>query len=98
MILSALFSHQGLPWIAISVAGLLSGAFCIQRSIVSMRDIPPLFGLSGSWKVLIISLAGCAVGVGLGACYRFSLGMTLLPGPALQLFALPACGIGAGEA
>src|SRR4030042_766767 len=97
MILFGLFSHQGLPWIAISVAGLLSVAFCIQRSIVSMRDIPPLFGLSGSWKVLIISLAGCAVGVGLGAYDRFSLGMTLLPGPALHPFALAACGIAAAE-
>src|SRR4030042_4826423 len=97
MILFGLFSHRGLPLIAMSAAGLISAAFCIQRSIVSMRDIPPLFGLSGSWKVLIISLAGCAVGVGLGACYRFSLGMTLLPGPALQPFALAACGIGAAE-
>jgi membrane protease YdiL (CAAX protease family) len=97
MILFGLFSHRGLPWIAIGAAGLLSAAFCIQRSIVSMRDIPPLFGLSGSWKVLIISLAGCAVGVGLGAYYRFSFGMTLLPGPALQPFALAACGIGAAE-
>ena len=86
MILFGLFSHRGLPWIVIGAAGLLSAAFCIQRSIVSMRDIPPLFGLLGSWKVLIISLAGCAVGVGLGAYYRFSIGMTLLPGPALQPF------------
>src|SRR4030042_4254275 len=97
MILFGLFSHQDLPWIAIGAAGLLSGAFCIQRSIVSMRDLQPLFGLSGSWKVLIISLAGCAVGVGLGAYYRFTFGMTLLPGPALQPFALAACGIGAAE-
>ena len=86
MILFGLVSHQGLPWIAPGAAGLLSAAFCIQRSIVSMRDIPSFFGLSGSWRVLIISVAGCAVGVGLGAYYRFSFGMTLLPGPALQPF------------
>ena len=97
MILFGLVSHQGRPWIAPGAAGLLSAAFCIQRSIVSMRDIPPLFGLLGSWKVLIISLAGRAVGVGLGAYYRFSAGMTLLPGPSLQLFAFAACGIGAAE-
>ena len=78
-------------------AGLLAAAFCIQRSIASLRGIPPLFGLSGSWKALIISLAGFAVGVGLGAFYRSSFGMTLLPGPALQPFALAACGIGAAE-
>jgi membrane protease YdiL (CAAX protease family) len=97
MILFGLFSHRGLPWIAMGAAGLLSAAFCIQRSIVSLRDIPPLFGLSGSWNVLIISLSGCAIGVGLGAYYRFSVGMTLLPGPALQPFAFAACGIGAAE-
>lgn len=97
MILFGLFSHRGLPWIAMGAAGLLSAAFCIQRSIVFVRDIPPSFGLSGSGKVLIISLAGCAVGVGLGACYRFSTGMMSLPGPALQPFALVACGIGAVE-
>lgn len=97
MILFGLFSHRGLPWIALGAAGLLSAAFCIQRSIVSLRDIPSLFGLSWSWKVLIISLAGCVVGVGLGAYYRFSNGMTLFPGAALQPFALAACGIGAAE-
>jgi membrane protease YdiL (CAAX protease family) len=97
MMLFGLFSHRGLPWIAISAVGLLSAAFSIQRSIVSLRDILPLFGLSGSWKVLIISLAGCTVGVGLGAYYRFSVGMTLFPGAALQPFALAACGIGAAE-
>ena len=97
MILFGLFSHLGLPLIAMGAAGLLSAAFCIQRSIVSLRDIPPVFGLSGSWKVLIISLAGCVVGIGLGAYYRFSVGMTLFPGPALQPFALAACGIGAAE-
>ena len=97
MILFGLFSHRGLPWIVIGAAGLLSAAFCIQRSIVSIRTIPPLFGLSGSWKALIISLAGCVFGVALGAYYRFSAGMTLLPGPALQLFAFAACGIGAAE-
>jgi membrane protease YdiL (CAAX protease family) len=97
MILFGLFCHQGFPWIAMGAAGLLSAAFCIQRSIVSMRDIPPLFGLSGSWKALIISLGGCVVGVGLGTCYRFFNGMTLLPGPALQPFAIAACGIGAAE-
>jgi membrane protease YdiL (CAAX protease family) len=97
MILFGIFSHQGLPWIAISAAGLLSAAFCIQRSIGSLRDIPPLFGLSGSRKVLIISPAGVAFGIGLGACYRFFSGMTLLPGSAFQPFALLACGIGAAE-
>jgi len=97
MILFGLLSHRGLPWIAMGAAGLLAAAFCIQRSIASLRGIPPLFGLSGSWKALIISLAGFAVGVGLGAFYRSSFGMTLLPGPALQPFALAACGIGAAE-
>jgi membrane protease YdiL (CAAX protease family) len=97
MILFGLFSHQGFPWIAMGAAGLLSAAFCIQRSIVSLQNIPPFFGLSGSWKVLIISLGGCVVGAGLGAYYRFSFRMTLLPGPALQPFALAACGIGAVE-
>jgi membrane protease YdiL (CAAX protease family) len=97
MILFGLFSHQGLPWITVGAAGLLAAAFCIQRSILSMRDIPPLFGLSGSRKALILSLGGCAVGVGLGAYYRFSFEMPLLPGPALQPFALAACAIGAAE-
>jgi membrane protease YdiL (CAAX protease family) len=97
MILFGLFSHRGLPWIAVGAAGLVAAAFCIQHSIVSLRELPPLFGLSGSLKVLIISLAGCAVGVGLGAYYRFSLGMSLLPRPALKPFAIAACGIGAAE-
>jgi membrane protease YdiL (CAAX protease family) len=97
MILFGLLSHRGLPWIALGAAGLLSAAFSIRHSIVSPKDIPPLVGLSGSWKVLIISLAGCTVGVGLGAYYRFSSGMTFLPGPALQPFAFAACGIGAAE-
>jgi membrane protease YdiL (CAAX protease family) len=97
MVLFGLFCHRGLPWIAVGAAGLLTAAFCIQRPIASLRDIPPLFGLSGSWKALIISLAGCAVGVGLGAFDRFSSGMTLLPGPKLQPFAFAACAIGAAE-
>jgi membrane protease YdiL (CAAX protease family) len=97
MILFGLLSHRGLPWIAIGAAGLLSVAFCIQRSMASLRDMPPLFGFSGSWKALFISLAGCAIGVGLGIFYRSSSGMTLVPGPALQPFALAACAIGAAE-
>jgi membrane protease YdiL (CAAX protease family) len=98
MVLFGLFSHQGLPLILISAAGLLAAAFCIQRSTTSIRDIPPLIGLSGiTWQVLSITLAGCAAGVGLGMYYRFSFEMPLFPESALQPFALAACGIGAAE-
>jgi len=97
MILFGLLSHRGLPWIAMGAAGLLAAAFCIQRSIASLRGIPPLFGLSGSWKALIISLAGFAVGVGLGAIDRFSFGTAPLPGLAFQPFAFAACATGAAE-
>jgi hypothetical protein len=97
MILFGLFSHQGLPFIGAGAAGLLAAAFCIQRSMVSLRDIAPLFGFSGSWRALLVSLAACAVAAGLGVYYRFYFGMPLLPGPALRPFALAACAIGATE-
>jgi membrane protease YdiL (CAAX protease family) len=97
MIIFGLFSHKHLPWIAIGAAGMVSAAFFIQHSIASARDIPPLFGLAGSWKALVISLCAAAIGVGLGAYYRWSFSMTLLPGAALQPFALAACATGAAE-
>lgn len=98
LILFALFSHRGLPWIAAGAAGLAAAAFWMQRSFASLRNIPSFLGLSApSLRVLPISLIGCAAGAGLGAYYRVSFSMTAFPDAPLAPFAIVACCIGAAE-
>ena len=97
MVLFALCSHRGWPWIAAGAAGLVAAAFSIQSSCAYARDIPALFGLSAlPLKVIPIGLAGSAAGFGLGVFYRVSFGMAAVP-PSLEPFVLAACAIGAAE-
>lgn len=98
MVLFALCSHRGLPWIAVGAAGLIVAAFSMQRSCGSFRNALAHFGLSAPpLRVLPISLVGCAIGIGLGIDYRISFGMTAFPISTFEPFALAACCIGAAE-
>jgi membrane protease YdiL (CAAX protease family) len=98
MVLFALFSHRGLPWIFIGAAGVLITAFAVQSSFRSLREVPAGFGLAApALRVLPFLLAGCLLGAGLGILYRVSFDMTVLPDTGFAPFAFIACAIGAAE-
>ncbi len=98
MAIFALFSGRGWPWTAAGIAGFLAAAFFIQRSCPSLRGALSLFGLSlYPAKTLILSLPGCALGIGLGIAYRWNFRMPAFPGAGLRPFAIAACAIGAAE-
>lgn len=97
MVVFALFSHRALPWILVSIAGLLIAAAALERSLRSAPGVAGLLGLAGfSGKIGLITILGCAIGVGGGLLHRQSLGLPLAPA-GLERFAIVACLIGAME-
>jgi membrane protease YdiL (CAAX protease family) len=97
MVVFALFSHRGLPWILVGLAGLLITAATLERSVRCAPGVAASLGLDGvSMKTMLLAVLGCAIGVGGGMLHRRSLGLPLLPA-GLERFALVACLIGAME-
>jgi hypothetical protein len=94
MVVFALFSHRALPWIFLSIAGLLIAAAALERSLRSAPGVAGSLGLAGfSGKIGLITILGCAIGVGGGLLHRQSLGLPLAPA-GLERFAIVACLIG----
>lgn len=97
LILFALFSHRGWPWIIVAAAGLLAAAIVIQRSLESMREAARVLGLSAfPRKAGFLIPVSCAVGIGLGILYRSSLALPIFP-QEIQPFVAVACLIGGAE-
>jgi membrane protease YdiL (CAAX protease family) len=98
MVVFALFSHRGLPWILVGATGLLVAAASIERSLRRAPRVAALLGLGGfSGKTALFAVLGCAIGAGGGLLHRRTLGLPLLPAGGLGVFAAMACLIGATE-
>lgn len=98
MVVFALFSHRGLPWVLVGLVGLLVAAITIGESLRRGSNEAALLGLAGfSWSAVLFSLGGCALGVGAAVLHRRELGLPLLPAGGLEAFAVIACLIGVTE-
>jgi membrane protease YdiL (CAAX protease family) len=98
MVVFALFSHQGWPWILVGVAGLLVAAIAIEQSLRRTPRVGALLGLDGfSQRTALLSVVGCELGAGAGLLHRWQLDLPLLPAGGLEVFAAIACLIGATE-
>jgi membrane protease YdiL (CAAX protease family) len=106
MILFALCSHQGMPWIIAGAGGLLLTAAAIaggsQRSEVESQKFAAgpasVLGLDGfSITIAVFTLAGVGVGAGAGLLHRNALGIALQPAEGVEAFVIMACLIGATE-
>jgi membrane protease YdiL (CAAX protease family) len=92
------FSHRGLPWILVSVAGFLLTAGAIAPSLRSAAQSLALLGLGGfSRKTVLFTLVGGIIGIAGGLRHRAALGLPLLPVGGLQAFIGVACLIAATE-
>jgi membrane protease YdiL (CAAX protease family) len=98
MVVFALFSHRGLPWILVGVGGFLLAAAAIERSLRSATHPAALCGLGGfSRKLILFAAVGCVIGAGFGLLYRNWQEMSLFPKGRLEAFAVVACLVGATE-
>ena len=98
MVLFAVCSHRGLPWILVGVAGLLLTTAAIAPALRSTAQSLALIGLAKfSRRTVVFAAVGCAVGAGFGMGHRHSLGLPLLPAGGVELFGVVACLIGATE-
>jgi len=94
----AAFSHRGLPWILVSVAGFLLTAAAIAPTLRSRTQSAVLMGISSfTRKTILFTLVGLIVGVAGGLRHRAALGLPLYPSGGLQAFVIVACLIGATE-
>jgi len=92
MVLFALFAHRGLPWSAVSGAGLLATAALIGTSL---RNTPWPAGPRS--RVVPLAVVGIAIGALGGVLQRQQAGALPEPATGLQLFVLLACLIGITE-
>ncbi len=97
MCVFALFIGRGGAWRALSFLSLLAVAVSIWRSLRAEPSLARLFGVTPVWPAApAYVLAGVAIGVGLGAAYRASVGAGFFP-PTLRRFVVVAAAIGAAE-
>lgn len=97
MVFFALFVHSGLPWIALSVAGLLVTGATIGSTLRHSSRPAELVGFALPLHSLFFLLVGGVIGTGGGMMHRFSLGLPVLPAGGIEGFAVVACLIGATE-
>ena len=93
----ALFVRSGLPLALLSACGLLAAGLAIHRSLRSEASWNAVIGMSRpSRRALILTAAGCALGIAGGGVYRWSSGQAFFP-DAIQWFAPVAVLIGGAE-
>jgi membrane protease YdiL (CAAX protease family) len=98
MVVFALFSHRGPPWIVLGAIALLVVAAAIGRSLRRATRPAALLGLGGlSRRAVLFSIVGAVIGTGAGLLHRKGLGIPLWPVGGLEAFAAVACLIGATE-
>jgi membrane protease YdiL (CAAX protease family) len=94
----ALFSHQGMPWLLASAAGLAIAAAAILWSGFGGQRPAELLGLDAfRSQAAAWSLTGIAIGAGAGVAHRSAMSLELFPPAGLQGFVIVACLIGATE-
>lgn len=98
MVLFALVSHRGLPWIVLGAIGLLLTAATIGRQLSQVSSPAALLGLGRlSSKALRFSVLGAAIGIGAGLLHRKGLGVSLWPVGVVGSFVWVACLVGMTE-
>ena len=98
MVVFALFSHRGWPWILAGAAGLIVAAAAIGRSLCRTPRLAALLGLGGfSGRIAWFVAVGCILGAGAGVLHRWELELPLWPAGGLESFGAIACVIGAAE-
>ena len=90
------FIHQPAPYVIIAFVGLIFPAYIIGRQLHSIVDIPRIFGISFSRKIIPYLFIGLQLGLIYSLVYRKLLDMSLFP-KSLTWFALTAALIGALE-
>ena len=96
MCVFALFVRAGLPLVFVSACGLLGAAFVVGRSL-KMASWEETFGFSRMSRLaVILTAAGCVLGLALGVAYRWYSDRALLPA-AVGWFCPVAAAIGAAE-
>lgn len=98
MAVFALFSHQRIPWLLASAAGLAIAAAAILWSGFGAQRPAQLLGLDTfSGKAAAWSLVAIAIGAGAGIAHRSAMDLEPFPSAGLQGFVIVACLIGATE-
>ena len=98
LVLFALCSHQGMPWLAVAAAALLMTAAVIGWLPFGDASTAGVLGLdSVSVKIALFSLVGVGIGTGGGLWHRSALGIALQPVAGVEAFVIVACLIGATE-
>ena len=98
MILFALVSHQGLPWLVLGAGGLLIAARAIAWSQSGDSRPAAVLGLDRlSMKIAVFTLFGVGAGAGGGLLHRNALGIALQPAEGVEPFVVVACLVGAAE-
>ena len=97
MVVFALVSHQGPPWIVLGAIGLLLTAATMGRQLRRIPRPAALLGLERlPRRAALFGALGAVIGIGAGILHRKGLGMS--PWPAgVGPFAVVACLIGATE-
>ena len=93
----AVFVRSGLPLALLSACGLFAAALAIHRSLTGNASLSAVLGIARpSRRALILTAAGCALGIAGGGLYRSSSGQAFFP-DGLRWFALVAGLIGGAE-